>query len=111
MSPTATTTRTTRGAHPHSRENMRLAFPELPEEEVRMMLGENAARLYEYDLEALRGGRERGERHAGSRRHSARRDPRGFEVRCVPEGACRAGGRGGLASGRCFASQVSTEIR
>ena len=33
---------------------MRFAFSELPEDEVRMMLGENAAKLYGFDLEALR---------------------------------------------------------
>ncbi|MGH0028297.1 MAG: amidohydrolase family protein [Myxococcota bacterium] len=42
------------GCYPHSRENMRLAFAELPEKEVRMMLGENAAALYGFDLDALR---------------------------------------------------------
>jgi predicted TIM-barrel fold metal-dependent hydrolase len=42
------------GCFPYSREAMRLAFCELPEEEVRMMLGENAARLYRFDLEKLR---------------------------------------------------------
>jgi predicted TIM-barrel fold metal-dependent hydrolase len=42
------------GSYPYSRENMRLAFADVPEEEVRMMLGENAAKLYGFDLEALR---------------------------------------------------------
>jgi hypothetical protein len=42
------------GSYPHSRENMRLAFAGVPEEEVRMMLGENAAQLYGFDLDALR---------------------------------------------------------
>jgi predicted TIM-barrel fold metal-dependent hydrolase len=42
------------GCYPYSRENMRFAFSDLPEPEVRMMLGENAARLYGFDLEALR---------------------------------------------------------
>lgn len=42
------------GSFPYSREAMRLAFCELPEREVRMMLGENAAALYGFDLEALR---------------------------------------------------------
>jgi predicted TIM-barrel fold metal-dependent hydrolase len=42
------------GCHPYSRENMRLAFADVPEHEVRMMLGENAAKLYGFDLEALR---------------------------------------------------------
>jgi predicted TIM-barrel fold metal-dependent hydrolase len=42
------------GSYPYSRENMRLAFSEVPEPEVRMMLGENAAALYGFDLDALR---------------------------------------------------------
>jgi len=42
------------GCYPYSRENMRFAFAELPQAEVRMMLGENAARLYGFDLDALR---------------------------------------------------------
>jgi predicted TIM-barrel fold metal-dependent hydrolase len=42
------------GSYPYSRENMRLAFSALPEKEVRMMLGENAAALYGFDLDALR---------------------------------------------------------
>jgi predicted TIM-barrel fold metal-dependent hydrolase len=42
------------GCYPYSRENMRFAMSGLPEPEVRMLLGENAARLYGFDLEALR---------------------------------------------------------
>jgi len=42
------------GSFPYSREAMRLAFCGLPEREVRMMLGENAAALYGFDLAALR---------------------------------------------------------
>jgi len=42
------------GCYPHSRENMRWAFSGVPEEEVRMMLSENAAALYGFDLAALR---------------------------------------------------------
>jgi len=42
------------GCYPHSRENMRLAFSSVDPKEVRMMLGENAAKLYGFDLEALR---------------------------------------------------------
>jgi predicted TIM-barrel fold metal-dependent hydrolase len=42
------------GSYPYSRENMRFAFADVPEAEVRMMLGENAAKLYGFDLEALR---------------------------------------------------------
>jgi predicted TIM-barrel fold metal-dependent hydrolase len=42
------------GCHPHSRENMRLAFADVDPREVRLMLGENAANLYGFDLERLR---------------------------------------------------------
>ena len=42
------------GCYPHSRENMRFAFSDVDEREVRMMLGENAAALYGFDLDALR---------------------------------------------------------
>jgi len=42
------------GCYPYSRENMRFAFSDVPEDEVRMMLGGNAADLYGFDLEALR---------------------------------------------------------
>ena len=42
------------GCYPYSRENMRLAFSDVEEREVRMMLGENAAALYGFDLDALR---------------------------------------------------------
>ena len=42
------------GCYPYSRENMRFAFSDVPEDEVRMMLGENAAALYGFDLDALR---------------------------------------------------------
>ena len=41
------------GCYPHSRENMRWAFEGVREEEVRMMLGENAAALYGFDLGVL----------------------------------------------------------
>ena len=42
------------GCYPYSRENMRFALSEVDPKEVRMMLGENAAKLYNFDLEALR---------------------------------------------------------
>jgi len=42
------------GCYPYSRENMRFAFADVPESDVRMMLGENAAKLYKFDLDALR---------------------------------------------------------
>jgi predicted TIM-barrel fold metal-dependent hydrolase len=42
------------GCYPYSRENMQLAFSGIEPREVRMMLGENAAALYGFDLEALR---------------------------------------------------------
>jgi predicted TIM-barrel fold metal-dependent hydrolase len=47
------------GCFPYSRENMRLAFSEVDPAEVRMMLGENAAALYGFDLEALRPAAEK----------------------------------------------------
>jgi predicted TIM-barrel fold metal-dependent hydrolase len=47
------------GCYPYSRENMQLAFAEVDPQEVRMMLGENAAKLYGFDLEALRANAER----------------------------------------------------
>jgi predicted TIM-barrel fold metal-dependent hydrolase len=47
------------GCYPYSRENMQLAFSDVDPVEVRMMLGENAARLYGFDLEALRPAAEK----------------------------------------------------
>jgi predicted TIM-barrel fold metal-dependent hydrolase len=47
------------GCYPYSRENMRLAFSEIDTREVRMMLGENAAALYGFDIEALRPSAEK----------------------------------------------------
>jgi predicted TIM-barrel fold metal-dependent hydrolase len=41
------------GCYPYSRENMRLAFAGVDPAEVRMMLGENAAKLYGFDADAL----------------------------------------------------------
>lgn len=47
------------GSFPYSRENMRFAFSDLPESEVRMMLGQNAAELYGFDLGELQPEAER----------------------------------------------------
>jgi predicted TIM-barrel fold metal-dependent hydrolase len=47
------------GCYPYSRENMRLAFADVDEREVRMMLAENAANLYGFDLEKLRPAAEK----------------------------------------------------
>jgi len=47
------------GCYPYSRENMQLAFSDVDPVEVRMMLGENAAQLYGFDLEALRSAAEK----------------------------------------------------
>ncbi len=41
------------GCWPYSRDHLRLSFAGVPEAEVRAMVGENAARLYGFDLEAL----------------------------------------------------------
>ena len=45
--------------------------PRCPSREVRMMLGENAAQLYGFDLDALRPARERGRHHARARRDAS----------------------------------------
>jgi predicted TIM-barrel fold metal-dependent hydrolase len=42
------------GCFPYSRENMRFAFASMDRSDVRKLLGENAAALYRFDLEALR---------------------------------------------------------
>jgi predicted TIM-barrel fold metal-dependent hydrolase len=47
------------GCYPYSRENMRFALSDVDQPEVRMMLGENAAALYGFDLDALRPQAER----------------------------------------------------
>ena len=47
------------GCYPYSKENMRLAFCDVDPVEVRMMLGENAAALYGFDLDALRADAEK----------------------------------------------------
>ena len=47
------------GCYPYSRENMQFAMSELPEADVRKLLGENAAALYGFDLDALRPHAER----------------------------------------------------
>ena len=41
------------GTHPHTREHLRRRFADLDDTEVRMMLSENAAKLYDFDLDAL----------------------------------------------------------
>jgi hypothetical protein len=38
---------------PYTREHLRQVTQEVPEDELRMMLGENAAKLYGFDLDAL----------------------------------------------------------
>jgi hypothetical protein len=42
------------GAWPNSKDWLRVAMSGLPESEVRMMLGENAARVYGVDLQGLK---------------------------------------------------------
>ena len=41
------------GTYPHSRKAIRHTFNDIPEADVRAMLGENAARLYGFDMDAL----------------------------------------------------------
>ncbi|MDZ4825574.1 MAG: amidohydrolase family protein, partial [Actinomycetota bacterium] len=43
----------TEGSYPYSREALRAAFAGTPEPEVRAMLSENAATVYDFDLAAL----------------------------------------------------------
>ncbi len=47
------------GCYPYSRENMQFALSDTSEADVRMILGENAADLYGFDLDALRPHAER----------------------------------------------------
>jgi predicted TIM-barrel fold metal-dependent hydrolase len=41
------------GTQPFSREAMRATFSDVPEDEVRLLLGGNAARVFDFDLDAL----------------------------------------------------------
>ena len=41
------------GTHPYTHEHLRARFHDVPVDEVRMMLGGNAAKLYDFDLDAL----------------------------------------------------------
>ncbi len=43
----------TEGSYPYSREALRASFAGAPEQEVRTMLGDTAARVYGFDLDAL----------------------------------------------------------
>ena len=49
----ATTTRTTRVRAPYTKETLRAVFHDVPEAELRDVLGGNAAKLYDFDLDAL----------------------------------------------------------
>ena len=42
------------GSHPHTHEHLRLTFAQMTREETTMMLTDNAARIYGFDLDALR---------------------------------------------------------
>ena len=42
------------GSHPHTREHLRLTFAQMTREETTTMLTANAARIYKFDIEALR---------------------------------------------------------
>ena len=42
------------GTYPHTRKSLRYTFHDIDEPDVRMMLGENTARLYGFDLDKLR---------------------------------------------------------
>ena len=47
------------GTWPHTQERLRETFDGVPEPEVRAILGENAARVYGFDLAALASEAER----------------------------------------------------
>jgi len=42
------------GTFPYNLESLRLTFPDIPEDVRRLVLGENAAQVYNFDLDALR---------------------------------------------------------
>ena len=42
------------GTFPYNLESLRLTFEDVPERERRMVIGENAAKLYQFDLDKLR---------------------------------------------------------
>lgn len=42
------------GTFPYNLESLRLTFADIPEKERRMIFGENAAKLYNFDLDAMR---------------------------------------------------------
>jgi hypothetical protein len=42
------------GTFPHNLESLRLTFADIPERERRLLFGENAAKLYNFDLDKLR---------------------------------------------------------
>jgi predicted TIM-barrel fold metal-dependent hydrolase len=41
------------GTYPHTRESLRLSFSEVPADELRMILGANACRIYGFELDEL----------------------------------------------------------
>lgn len=41
------------GTFPYNMESLQLTFPDIPENERRMILGENAAKLYNFDMEKM----------------------------------------------------------
>ena len=59
------------GTGPYTREALRQVMHDLPEDEMRRILGENAAKLYGFDLDAL-GAARRGVRARRSRRSASR---------------------------------------
>ena len=42
------------GTYPYTRENLRARFHDTPEAELRQILAGNVAKLYDFDLDALR---------------------------------------------------------
>ena len=82
------------GTWPHTQEHLRGDFGGIPVEDARKLLGETAARCYDFDLNALRPTADR----IGRPRGTSARTPR-----CAPTPrrcARRAGGRTSTGSSR-----------
>ncbi len=77
------------GCYPYSRENMRFAFSDIDEKEVRMMLGENAAKLYNFDLAALKALGAGSQHQAAGCGRAADRNSRRLHLYYFSAGPCQ----------------------